>query len=81
MRAVDPDREMPAKAAGCEGIATQMFDSPPGGGSGVMPGGGRSNFLPDRVADPKPPTSPKPGPKPDPMPGPMAATGRISLGR
>ncbi|MEL7487131.1 MAG: alkaline phosphatase [Pseudomonadota bacterium] len=42
-----------ATAAGCVDIAQQLIDFPYGDGLEVAMGGGRSNFLPDNVADPE----------------------------
>jgi alkaline phosphatase len=51
----ESDADMPAEAltGGCKDIAAQLVDMPYGDGLEVAMGGGRSNFLPETVADPE----------------------------
>lgn len=51
----ESDADLPegAKAEGCLDIASQLMDVSHGNGLEVAMGGGRSNFLPENVADPE----------------------------
>ncbi len=51
----ESDADVPTKAArlGCVDIASQMIHSAYGAGPRVLMGGGRSNFLPQTLADPE----------------------------
>jgi alkaline phosphatase len=51
----ESDSDMPSEAvqAGCADIARQLIEVPYGDGLEVAMGGGRSNFLPEAMADPE----------------------------